>query len=247
MKLLTVDIETMPHLGYFWDRWKQDINMIQIKEFKRACCFSAKWLDSDEVMYFSEFHHGHETMVREAHRLFDEADVLITYNGKTFDVPHLETEMILLDNKLVPSPYQHLDLYQIVKRRFKFPSNKLDDVAKALDIGQKVSHAGFQLWIDCMNGSIEAWSKMREYNKHDVVLTEELYLILRPWIKTHPNMSILDDEEVVEGCTRCGSINYQRRGTYGTSFGTKQQFWCKDCGGWFTHKLSDRITEFRSV
>lgn len=246
MKVLTVDIETMPHLGYFWDRWKQDINMIQIREFKRACCFSAKWLDSDEVMYFSEFHDGHETMVREAYRLLDEADVLVTYNGKTFDVPHLETEMILLDNKLVPSPYQHLDLYQIVKRRFKFPSNKLDDVAKSLEIGQKVSHTGFQLWIDCMNGSIEAWSKMREYNKQDVVLTEQLYLILRPWIKTHPNMNVMNEDEV-EGCTRCGSINYQKRGTYATTFGTKQQFWCKDCGGWFTFKLSDRITEHRSV
>lgn len=246
MKLLTIDIETMPHLGYFWDRWKQDINMVQIKEFKKVACFAAKWLDDDEIFYYSEFHDGREEMIRQAYRLMNEADVVVTYNGKTFDVPHLETEMILLDPSMVPSPYRHIDLYQVVKQRFKFPSNKLNDVSDSLNIGRKVSHSGFQLWIDCMNGNIEAWSKMREYNKQDVVLTEELYVVLRPWIKTHPNIAAFSEDEV-EGCTRCGSVNYQRRGTYATSFGTKQQFWCKDCGGWFTYKLSDRITEHRSV
>lgn len=246
MKILTTDLETMPYLGYFWDRWKQDINMVQIKDLKKVCCFAAKWIDDPEVMYYSDFHDGHETMVKQAYRLFDEADMLVTYNGKTFDVPHMETEMILQDTKMVPSPYQHVDLYQIIKRRFKFPSNKLDDVSKSLKIGQKVNHSGFQLWIDCMNGDIEAWSKMREYNKQDVLLTEELYKTILPWIKSHPNVNVLDEDEV-EGCTRCGSMNYQRRGTYPTTFGTKQQFWCKDCGGWFTYKLSEKITEFRSV
>ncbi len=221
--------------------------MVQMKELKKVTCFAAKWLDEDEVIYFYEFHDGHENMVRAAYKLLNEADMVISYNGKTFDIPHLETEMVLLDPMLVPSPYQHIDLYQIVKRRFKFPSNKLDDVAKALGVGQKVSHSGFQLWIDCINGSIEAWSKMRDYNKGDVVITEAVYLKIRAWIKNHPNMNVLDEEDEIEGCTRCSSFNYQRRGTYITSFGIKQQFWCKDCGGWFTHKLSDKITEHRSV
>lgn len=246
MKILTIDIETLPHLGYFWDRWKQDINMIQIKELKRVCCFAAKWLDEEEIFYYSDFHDGHDEMVRQAYRLLDEADIVVTYNGKTFDVPHLETEMILIDPKMVASPFQQIDLYQIVKRRFKFASNKLNDVAQALKLGQKVTHSGFQLWIDCINGDIEAWSKMREYNKGDVTLTEELYKTLLPWIRSHPNINVLDEDEI-EGCTRCGSMNYQRRGTYTTSFGTKQQFWCKDCGGWFTHKLSEKISEHRSV
>lgn len=246
MKLLTIDIETMPHLGYFWDRWKQDINMVQIKDFKKVCCFAAKWLGEDEVFYYSEFHDGHEEMIRQAHRLLDEADVVVTYNGKTFDIPHLETEMILLDPKLVPSPVQHIDLYQIVKRRFKFPSNKLDDVAKALGRGEKVKHAGFQLWIDCLSGSIEAWSKMREYNKQDVVLTEDVYLTILPWIKAHPNVNVFSDNEV-EGCTRCGSMDFQRRGTYDNTFAVYKRFWCKQCSGWFKHKLSEKLTEFRSV
>lgn len=246
MNVLTIDLETVPHLGYFWDRWKQDINMIQIKELKKVCCFAAKWLGKPEVMYYSDFHDGHDEMVRQAYRLLDEADMLVTYNGKAFDVPHLETEMIMQDTKMVPSPYQHVDLYQVVKRRFKFASNKLNDVSTSLNIGQKVQHSGFQLWIDCMNGDIEAWSKMREYNKQDVVLTEELYTTILPWIRTHPNVNLFDDEEI-EGCTRCGSMNFQQRGTYENTFASYQRFSCNDCGGWFKHKLSEKLTEFRSV
>lgn len=220
--------------------------MIQIKELKKVCCFAAKWLGSNEVEYYSDFHDGHEVMVKQAYRLLNEADMVITYNGKTFDIPLLETEMIVLDNKMVPSPYQHIDLYQIIKRRFKFASNKLDDVSQSLKIGQKLSHSGFQLWIDCMNGDIEAWSKMREYNKQDVVLTEELYTVILPWIKTHPNVNVFD-EDSVEGCTRCGSMNFQERGTYENTFAVYKRFWCKQCGGWFKHKLSEKLTEFRSV
>lgn len=246
LKILTIDIETMPHLGYFWDRWKQDIGMIQIKELKKVTCFAAKWYGSEEVEFYSEFHHGREEMVRQAYRLLNEADVIITYNGKTFDVPHLETEMILLDPKMVPSPYQHIDLYQIIKRRFKFSSNKLDDVAKALGIGQKVKHSGFQLWIDCLNGVIEAWTEMRDYNKQDVVLTEDLYDLIKPWIKAHPNINVFS-KEGVEGCTRCGSMDFQERGTYENTFAVYKRYWCKTCGGWFKHKLSEKLTEFRSV
>lgn len=246
MKLLTIDIETMPHLGYFWDRWKQDIGMVQIKDLKRVSCFAAKWLGEDEVFYYSEFHDGKEEMVRQAHRLLDEADVIVTYNGKTFDVPHLETEMVLLDPKLVPSPFQHIDLYQIIKRRFKFPSNKLDDVAKALGLGQKVSHSGFQLWIDCLGGNIEAWSKMREYNKQDVVLTEDVYQTILPWIKSHPNINVFADE-AVEGCTRCGSMDFQKRGKYENTFAVYTRYQCNQCSGWFKYKLSEKLTEFRSV
>lgn len=245
MRLLTIDIETMPHLGYVWDLWNQNVAPKQVKQYGRVTCFAAKWLGSDQVIYHSDFHDGHSNMVKEAHKVLSEADVIVTYNGKSFDVRHLNREF-LLQSLGPPAPYQHIDLYQVVKSKFKFASNKLDSVSQALEIGSKVKHAGFDLWIDCMNGDIDAWAKMREYNIGDVVLTEELYKILLPWIANHPNIAVFSDEEV-EGCTRCASMDFQRRGTYTNTFGVYQQYWCKSCGGWFKHKLSEKLTEFRSV
>lgn len=244
-KVLTIDIETMPHLAHVWDIWNQNIALKQVKELGRVTCFAAKLLNDDVVRYSSDFHNGHAAMVKDAWDLLTYADVVVTYNGKSFDIRHLNREF-LLAGLGPPAPYQHIDLYQVAKQKFKFASNKLDFISQQLDIGSKVKHAGFELWIDCMNGNIDAWDKMREYNMQDVVLTEELYTILLPWISNHPNMSLFSDDEV-EGCTRCGSMDYQQRGTYENSFATYQRFWCKDCKGWFKHKLSDRITEHRSV
>lgn len=246
-KILTIDIENFPHLGYVWDLWNQNIGISQIEQVGRVVCFAAKWLGNDEVEYYSDFHDGHEKMVRQAYRLLDEADIVVSYNGKRFDIPKLKTEMVMLDRKLKPSHFQQVDLYQVVKQEFKFASNKLDFISGQLDIGHKVGHSGFQLWIDCMNNDIDAWAKMREYNKHDVVLTEELYLDILPWISNHPNINVFTEDEEVEGCTRCGGTNFQKRGFYNSTFGKYQQYRCNDCGGWFKHKLSEKLTEFRSV
>jgi hypothetical protein len=245
MKILTLDIETRPHLAYIWDLWNQNIGLKQVKEFGRPICFAAKWLGEKDILYYSDFHDGHDTVIKEARDLFDEADVLVTYNGKTFDVPRLQGEM-LAARLTPPSPVQHIDLYQIVKRKFKFASNKLDYYATRLDIGSKTPHSGFDLWIKCMEGDIDAWATMREYNQHDVVLTEELYTIVRPWIDSHPNLNAYSDEEI-EGCTRCGSSNFHKRGLYVNNIGQYQRYQCQDCGGWMKNKMSDRLTDLRSV
>jgi DNA polymerase elongation subunit (family B) len=245
MKTVTIDIETMPHLGWVWDLWNQNIAPKQVKEFGRVTCFAAKTLGKPEITYHSDFHDGHRNMIGHAWDVLDQADCLVTYNGKAFDVRHLNREF-LVAGLGPPSPYQHIDLYQVVKSKFKFASNKLDAVATALEIGGKVKHSGFDLWIDCMNGDIDAWAKMREYNKQDVVLTEELYQFVLPWISNHPNINVFSDE-AVEGCTRCGSMDFQRRGFYTNTFAKYQQYSCNACGGWFKHKLSEKLTEYRSV
>lgn len=245
MKLVTLDIETMPHLGYMWDLWNQNIAPKQVKEFGRVASFAAKIHDDFEVRFYSDFHNGHTNMVKKAHELLSYADVLVTYNGKAFDIKHLNREFLLLGLG-PPSPYQHIDLYQVVKKQFKFASNKLDQITGQLKIGNKVKHAGFELWIDCMNGDIDAWDKMREYNMQDVVLTEQLYDELLPWITNHPNIAVFSEDEV-EGCTRCGSMNFQRRGEYTNTFAVYQRYQCNECHGWFKHKLSEKLTEFRSV
>lgn len=244
-KILTIDIETMPHLAYIYDLWNQNISPKMVKEFGRVTCFAAKLLDDDIVRYSSDFHNGHKAMIKEAHDLLSYADIIVTYNGKAFDVKHLNREFFLAGLG-PPKPYQHIDLYQVAKREFKFASNKLDNIAQQVQIGSKVKHAGFDLWLDCMNGDIDAWDKMREYNIQDVVLTEELYLKMLPWIKNHPNINLFSDEDV-EGCPRCGASDFQKRGTYENTFATYQQYWCKVCHGWFKHKLSEKLTEFRSV
>ncbi len=130
---------------------------------------------------------------------------------------------------LPPVPYSQVDLLNVARQQFKFPSNKLDYVAQALGLGSKTSHTGFDLWVRCMAGEDKAWSLMRKYNKQDVVLTEKLYDKLLPWIKSHPSVPLHDGNRN-DACTNCGSEDLKRDGYAMTNVGKYQRYQCRDCG-----------------
>jgi hypothetical protein len=229
VKILLLDIETAPNLAHVWGAWQQNIGMSQLLEPGYMLCWAAKWLGEKEV-YFGSVRQGSGRMVREIHRLMSEADAICTYNGNRFDLPTLNKE-ILMAGLAPPPPSKSIDLLRVVKAKFRFPINKLDYVAKQLEIGAKVEHEGHELWIKCMAGDNDAWRRMCAYNVGDVRLLEKLYQKLKPWIKGHPNAGLYGDKSEV--CPKCGSDTYQRRGFEHTSACTYQRFQCMKCRGWF--------------
>jgi hypothetical protein len=168
-------------------------------------------------------------MLKEVHRLMDEADVLIGWNSASFDTKHLKRELIEND-MLPPSPYRDLDLMRVVKSQFKFPSNKLDYVAQKLGVGAKVQHSGFDLWLKCMAGDDKAWREMKKYQIQDVNLLVDLYEKLKPWIKNHPSTAL--HKGVADGCVVCASTNLISRGLAHTNNASYKRYVCKDCGKW---------------
>lgn len=228
MKSLLVDIETAPNLAYVWGIWEQNISTSQIVDSSYILCWSAKWLDGKEVMFDSLYKSSEKKMLKGVHALLDEADVVIHYNGKSFDVPTLNKEFLL--NKMEPpSPYKQIDLLKVSRNNFRFQSHKLDYVMKMLGHGGKVKHEGFQLWVDCMDDKPEAWKKMEEYNKGDVTGLEKVYYDFRPWIKGHPNHGAYDGRNV---CPHCGEDKLIRRGFAVTRDSKYPRYQCKGCGAW---------------
>ena len=179
-------------------------------------------------MFDSVFHSSEKKMLKGIHRLLSEADVVVSYNGKKFDVPTLNKEFLLNDMP-PPAPYRQIDMLQVSRGNFRFQSQKLDNVAQALGLGQKTSHEGFQLWVKCMKRDPKAWAKMKAYNMNDVVLLENVYNRMLPWIKNHPNANLYNDRP---GCARCGSDKVTARGTAKTISGVYQRYQCNGCGGW---------------
>ena len=231
-KVLTLDIETSPNLAHVWSLWKQNVSLSQLMQSGQVICFAAKWHDKPKVTFRSDHHDGHDEMVRHAHRLIDEADVVVHYNGLAFDMPHLRREFLLAE-LAPPSPVQEIDLLKVVQKHFRFTSNKLAHVTEQLGLTGKLSHSGHQLWVDCMNGDQKAWDTMRRYNKQDVVTTEELYDRLLPWITGHPHVGLYDGETYC--CRNCGSKDVQKRGFRYTAYSKYQQVQCNKCGSWSRH------------
>ena len=229
MRILTVDIETSPAIVYTWGLHKVYISPGQIIQPTRMLCFAAKWTDEKKVHYGSEFHDGEEGMVRKLWDLLDEADAVVHYNGTSFDIPHINREF-LLHGYGPPSPFAQIDLWRTVRSQFKFMSNKLDSVCQILDLGGKAAHEGFDLWKNCLAGDSSAWGRMKRYNMQDVRLTEELYDALKPWLKSHPSVNLVDGQR--HACPTCGSFDLTKRGFARTKVSTFQQYQCNDCGSY---------------
>lgn len=190
--------------------------------------WAAKWSDSAEVIFDSVHQSRTKKMLKGIHTLVSEADVVVHYNGTKFDMPTLNKEFLLF-NMPPPAPYKQVDLLKQVRSQFRFPSNKLDYVAQRLGLGKKVKHEGHELWVACMSGDVEAWQRMEEYNKQDVVLLEKLYNRLLPWIKHHPNHNIHSEDAC---CPTCGSTRLQKRGYNTTMTAQYQRYVCLDCRSW---------------
>lgn len=240
MKLLLLDIETAPNIAHVWGLFKQNIAISQLVDSSYVMCWSAKWLGQSEI-YFDSVHRSKpKTMLKGIHKLLEEADAVIHYNGSRFDIPTLNKEFLLYGMP-PPSTYLQVDLLRTARRQFRFPSNKLDYIAKALGVGQKTKHAGHELWVRCLAGEDAAWQEMETYNVNDVVLLEQVYYKLLPWIKNHPNHGVIDGEEHV--CPNCGSDKVQKRGYSFTAAGKYQRYQCQACGTWSRSRKSEAVQE----
>ena len=244
MNILELDIETSPNTAHVWGIWNQNIGINQLMESSYTLCWAAKWYGQRAVMFDSLANSTKKQMLHQLHLLLDAADVVIHYNGTKFDIPTINKEFLLLGIN-PPSPYKQLDLLKITRKTFKFPSNKLDYVAQALGIGEKVKHIGHELWIKCMNNDPKAWKMMEKYNKGDVILLEKLYDRLLPWITSHPNYGIYSELDRPV-CTNCGSHNLHSRGYTRTKTQLYRRFHCTNCGTWCRSRFTEVDKEMRN-
>jgi DNA polymerase elongation subunit (family B) len=228
-RILVYDIETSPNLVFAWGLYNQNIAPSQVLEQSRMLSFAAKWYDEKKVHYFSEFHDGHEEMVRRAHDLLNEADIVVGYNQIGFDNKHLNREF-LLAGLTPPSPWRDIDLLRVIRKEFKFTSNRLGSVSEALDLGGKLDTGGQDLWNRVLQGDAKAWEKFKRYNRQDVVLTEALLRALGPWVKQFPHAGLWNGN--TESCYRCGSDNLEPAGIAYSNVTAWPKFLCTDCGAW---------------
>jgi DNA polymerase elongation subunit (family B) len=232
MRILALDIETAPNTAHVWGLFKQNIAINQIQQTGRVLCFAAKWVGSREpLMYFSEKSVPTPVMLSEARELLNEADAVVSYNGRRFDMPTLNKEFVK-HRMLPPSPYLHIDLLPTVRKQFRFTSNKLDHVLKELGLGTKVRHTGHEMWTKCMEGDEKAWRLMERYNKGDVTRLIRLYQYLLPWIDNHPNHALYMNDPERPTCTNCGSHKLQSRGIQTTKTMVYNRYQCTSCGTW---------------
>lgn len=239
-KVLLWDTEFSPLEVYSWSLWPKSIPTGMIKSTQRMLCWGAKWYGDSKILTRSEWEDGREDMLSGLHEVLSEADFVVSWNGQRFDTKMVQREMLLAGLPPVP-PYREVDLMVTAKQKFKFASNKLDHVAQELGVGQKMDHAGFEMWRGVLEGDPVYQDMMLSYQKQDVRLLEPVYDKMKGWIKMMHPVSL-----EAGSCHNCGSTNLQRRGFAKTLSGVYQRFVCNDCGRWHRGTKRRQVTEFRS-
>ncbi len=114
-------------------------------------------------------------------------DVIITWNGRGFDLPYLTTR--LLSQGLDPRPLigkRHIDLNEIVKSRLRLTFTYLDHVCDFFDIPRSKGLMGMdvpKMYLKAQEGDGKALRAIRDHCLDDLEATRKVYLRLKPLLE----------------------------------------------------------------
>ena len=237
-KILLWDVETLPGEWYsFSPKTEYLPHVAQIKPVSMSC-WAAKWLFDDTIMgdvvtAEEAKNRKDKRIIESLWKLLEDADIVITHNGRNFDIPMFWTRLI--DNKISPpKKFQNVDTYKVAKQVFKFEYNSLDALGERFGIGKKLDMS-FLDWKNCLQPSDtesnKALKHMLEYCKKDIApLLEDVYLEMLPYIPNHPNLGLwsYNSNDV---CRNCESSDIVWDGKlYATPKGIWDSWRCNSCG-----------------
>lgn len=243
-RILYVDIETAPDLVYVWGVYQT--NAIDVAQHWHILSFAWRWGQhgKTEVLGLDDSPRYGKTpdslrddywLMKKLHALLEDADIVVAHNGRAFDTRKINARLLAHDFA-PPSPYQVIDTKNETARVFAHSSNRLDWLAAQLELGRKLPHEGFGMWLGCMSGKPEAWSRMKRYNKHDITLLVKLHQRISPWIRQ--TNAALWGASCVNPLCKGGSLI--SRGVYRAKTRMYQRFSCKKCGTWTRSVTSEK-------
>lgn len=231
MRRLFIDIEAAPSKAYIWGLKTRYVPLDHVAEDGYILCFAYWWEGEDHTGFYSLWDHGYERMVAAAWELLDYADHVVSFNGKSYDIPMLNTDF-LVQRLGPPSPYYHTDLYQETKQ-FRTLSSSLKYYLRILALDSKLENKGMELWTNCMAGVKADQKIMEDYNIQDVCVMPEFYEILYPWLRYVPNEALyMEPDKDGNLMCRCGSTDLRFKGYKHTRVLSYKQYRCNSCGSY---------------
>lgn len=226
-KILILDIETRPALAYVWRLFDENVGLDQLVEPSSILSVGWKWLGKAKFEYADVWPVRsaikRRKMLRKIHKAMSQADAVVTFNGNRFDLPKLRGEFLQAGF----APLHKIASVDVIEttKQMGYTSNKLAHVAPLLGCDDKTDTGGFKLWREYMDGSRAARASMRSYNKQDVLVLEQLYKRVRPYIRTHVHIGA-----EAEDCPNCGSTDVSVEKTRRTRVMAIDQIRCHNCG-----------------
>jgi len=236
MKRLFFDIETSQAIVKTWRvGYKLNIDYSRILKDAAIICASFKF-EGEPVQHVYWKDGCDKELLEELVPILNSADEVVAHNGDRFDIKWITGRCIYHRLDCYPK-YNTVDTLKIAKKH-RFPSNKLDSLAKYLNVGAKIKTGGIDLWDRVEEGDEEALSLMLDYCDNDVIVLEKVYEVLMKYAEPKTHLAVMNGGEKWQ-CPKCESMNMSLNQTRVTTMGTKKrQMKCGSCGGY--HTVSNR-------
>lgn len=161
-----------------------------------------------------------ESMLASVAKLMSQHKTLVTFNGKSFDVPMLESRSVILGFPPLPTPDVHLDLYHLVRnmgRKGTYGLGLKDSCERFLDITRKQDIPGNLIpalyFVYCREGDISILEPVIEHNRMDIL---DMVLLANRLAKVLAGeQGVADDRAALRGAGRLhyrkGNLSLARR------------------------------------
>ena len=231
-RVMVYDIETSRVKADLWWSGKQYVRHEQIRTEAKIISIAWKWVGEDKVHHLTwDKNHCDKKMVQEFLKSYNKASMIIGQNNNSFDNKWINTRAA--KHKLFVDRYvKSFDIYRMAKRYFRLPSYSMAYMAKYFGLTLKQSHEGLHMWDMIEYGNKEEQKeyldKMVDYNKGDIVTTEELYVTLKQYFGSVTNNAIKQGLPKW-GCPVSGSLDVKLLKTIFTEQGTVQRIlYCEE-------------------
>lgn len=241
-KVLIYDIEVSPNLGWFWSTGQSTIGSNQILRPGKIICLSyrfthwpegkvknLRWREKKRNNRLS-IPYSDQDLVERFYKVAQEADIIVGHNGDGFDKKWLNVRLAYYHHPTL-SAVMTEDTLKQARKQFRLPSFRLDFLCKYFNLPGKLS-TPTGLWERVVfDGCKESLNKMVEYCDNDVLILDQLYKRIWPYVDHKINMGTFNDE--VDICPACGSNHRQKRGVSLTTQAKYQRYQCMNCGKFY--------------
>lgn len=167
-----------------------DIETTQLEaSYGRLLCACFKFFDEDKVRTIRAPRYKDEPKALAAvATLWNEADVIIHWNGKLFDVPFINARLMIRRKELpkgvdpILDPTKKVIDGRWISSKLRTRGNSLDGMAKDMQATHQKYDVAAENWIRAADGDKESFERIVKHCEEDVKITQEVITILKPYI-----------------------------------------------------------------
>lgn len=136
----------------------------------------------DEMPDYKERPWDDEVLASKLAEELEDADILVSYNGKRFDLPFLNARLVKFGAKPIIGK-KHIDLFFTSKFQLKLSNWSLDALAKHLQLNVQKTRMEGEQWTKAMTGDAGALQYIIDHCVLDVKVLEQVFDKVKGLIK----------------------------------------------------------------